>query len=72
MFPGQKFTMPGLDEVFTLKALSFTRAVITSDRVVSRTFEVTDKLTGQIKSVTVNKPFSKDVAPGTEVCALLD
>lgn len=70
--PQDKFTFPGETEVYTLVHLSFTRATVTSGRTTTHSFEVTDKTTGEQKTVTINAPVIKDIAPGAEVVRVVD
>jgi hypothetical protein len=65
--PGTRFTVAHDDATYTLASVNFTRAVIHSDKTATRTFEVTDKETGEMKRVIVTRPIVKEVAPGMEV-----
>jgi hypothetical protein len=65
--PGTRFRVSHDDAEYTLASVSFTRAIIHSNKTATRTFEVTDKVTGETKRVTVTKPIVKEVAPGMEV-----
>jgi hypothetical protein len=65
--PGTRFRLSYDDAVYTLESVNFTRAVIHSDKTATRTFEVPDKETGEMKRVTITKPIVKDVSPAMEV-----
>jgi hypothetical protein len=66
--PGTRFTVAhDPDAIYTLVTVNFTRAIIHSNKMATRTFEVPDKETGEMKRITVTKPIVKEVAPAMEV-----
>ena len=65
--PGTCFRYPGETSINTLVSVGYTWAKVDMHKNITRTFEVVDKLTGEPKTITVTKPFIKEVAPGAEV-----